>query len=163
MNQLFGGEKIRNEIFQLLKTRKIPFHHLIHQETIPHKIAHEMNINMNETIKSLVIRGKKSGKNYLVCLRGDQKIDMRALSIIISEACEFEKIEVLKERFGLDVGGVCPFGDLLGIPDVFFDLSINQCTEVIIGCGLPNESIQMNLKDLSQIVRPKVVDIANLA
>ena len=157
---MMNGESIRNEILQLLKTQKIAFHHIIHRETIPQNIAQEIRIEMQETIKSLVMREKKSRKNYLICLRGDQKVNMRAFSDLIGETCELEKIETLKERFGLDVGGVCPFGLLMGIADVYFDASINNCSDVVIGCGLPNESIRMKLKDLVSLVHPKIVSVA---
>ncbi len=153
-------EKIRNEILQLLNARKIPFHHLMHQETIPLKIAQEINVKMSETIKSLMMRGKKSGKNYLVCLRGDQKVDKHALSALVNEACELEKIETLKKRFGLVFGGVCPFGKILGVEDVFFDSSLKQCDEVVVGCGMPNESIRMKFEDLDSLIHPKFFVIA---
>ena len=80
-----------------------------------------------------------------------------AFSDLVGETCELEKIETLKERFGLDVGEVRPFGLLMGIADVYFDESINNCSDVVIGCGLPNESIRMKLKDLVSLVHPKIV------
>jgi nondiscriminating aspartyl-tRNA synthetase len=72
---------------------------------------------------------------------------MKALSNLVSENCECEKIEKIKEQFGLDVGGIPPFSFLLGI-DAFFDQSIQGCKNVIFSCGLMNESIRMKLEDL---------------
>jgi nondiscriminating aspartyl-tRNA synthetase len=160
MDNLFRAENIRNEIFQILNTKKISFHHMTHKETIPENIAKELGIDMQKTIKSLIIRGKKSKKNYLTCLLGHQKIDMPVLISLLGEKCELEKINTLKERFGIDVGGVCPFGNLLNISDIYFDEGIKSCKDIIIGCGIPNESIQMKLDDLISLIHPKFVKIA---
>lgn len=156
----FDAKNIRNEILKLLQDKKISFEHLTHQETIPQKIAIELGIKMEETIKSLIMKGKKSQKNYLICLLGHQKVDMKALALVIGEPCECEKIEVLKEKYGLDIGGVCPFGNLLGIKDIFFDENIKNCTTVIFGCGLPHESIQAPLDALILLIHPKFAEIA---
>ncbi|HSX26441.1 MAG TPA: YbaK/EbsC family protein, partial [Chlamydiales bacterium] len=62
-------------------------------------------------------------------------------------------------RFGLDVGGVPPFGSLLGL-DVYFDTGIQNCKEVIFSCGPLNESIRMKLEDLLPLVHPKFSKLA---
>lgn len=161
MNKCFcDGEKIRNEILRILKAKKISFQHLTHQETISQNVSKEIGVAMHETIKSLIMRGKKTQKNYLICLLGHQKVNMHALASLVGEPCELEKIKALKEQFGLDVGGVCPFGDLLAIPEIYFDIGIKNCNNVVFGCGLPNESIQMKLEDLISLIHPKFANIA---
>ncbi|HSX25894.1 MAG TPA: YbaK/EbsC family protein, partial [Chlamydiales bacterium] len=139
---VFGGENIRNEILKALQSKKIPFQHLTHQQTAAHHVAKEVGVDLQEGVKCLILRGKKSQNNYLICVLGHQRVDMKALSILVDENCEFEKIDVIKARFGLDVGGVPPFGSLLGL-DVYFDTGIQNCKEVIFSCGPLNESIRM--------------------
>lgn len=148
-----GGEAIRNEILNLLKAKNIPFEHIVHKETAHHNVAKEIGVNIQEGIKCLIVRGKKSHTHYLVCVLGHQKVDMKALSVLVSENCEFEKIEKIKEQFGLDVGGIPPFSFLLGIK-AFFNQSIQSCQEVIFSCGLRNESIRMKLEDLLPLLHP---------
>jgi nondiscriminating aspartyl-tRNA synthetase len=144
---MFGGENIRNEILNLLKTKKIPFEHIVHQETVHHNVAKEIGVHIQEGLKCLIVRGKKSQINYLIGVRGNQKVDMKALSVLVSENCELEKTEKIKERFGLDIGGIPPFSFLLGI-EAYFDQSIQDCKSVIFSCGLKNESIRMHVEDL---------------
>ena len=92
---------INNEILKLLRTKQISYNHFIHKETEQYKVAKEIGVGVHEGIKCLIMRGKKSQTNYLIGVLGHQKVDMRAVSALVGENCEFEKIDVIKERFGL--------------------------------------------------------------
>ena len=159
MNQIFGGKNIRDEILRQLHLKRAIFQHFTHQETEAHHIAKEVGVAVQEGIKCLILRGKKSQKNVLVCLLGHQKLDMRAVSTLFGENCEFEKIDTIKERFGLEVGGIPPFGGLFGL-DVYFDENIQNCKEVIFSCGLLNESVRMKLAELILLIHPRFAKLA---
>jgi nondiscriminating aspartyl-tRNA synthetase len=79
---------------------------------------------------------------------------MKAVTTSVGEKCDFEDPEVIKERFGLIIGGVPPFGPLLNV-ETFFDSSIEKLDIVAFNCGLPTESIVMKGKDLITLVQPK--------
>jgi nondiscriminating aspartyl-tRNA synthetase len=118
------AEKIKASILELLKKNQLHFSHLVHSEATATKSSSAATgFDPSRGIKSLIIRGKKSSKNYLVCILGHQRIDMKALSLIVNEPCEFEKLEKIKEKYGLEIGGIPPFGSLLGI-ETYFDESI---------------------------------------
>ncbi len=68
-------------------------------------------------------------------------------------------MDSIKERFGLEVGGIPSFGNLLGL-DVYFDITIQNCKEVIFSCGLVNESVRMKLADLIPLVHPQFARLA---
>ncbi|MBS0624932.1 MAG: YbaK/EbsC family protein [Verrucomicrobia bacterium] len=150
----FGGEKIRNAILEQLQLRKIAYQHFTHQEITPHLVAKEIGVDIHEGVKCLIMRGKKSHNNYLICVLGHQKVDMKALASLVEEKCEFEKVDSIQERFGLEVGGIPPFGNLLGL-DVYFETGIQNCNEVIFSCGPLNESIRMKLADLILLILPR--------
>lgn len=152
-------KSIRNEILHQLKSRNISFQHLTHQEISQHRVAEEVGVDVREGVKCLILKGKKSHKNYLICVRGHQRVDMRAVAAVLGEACEFEKMDVVKERYGLEVGAIPPFGKLLNL-EVYFDTSIQDCREVIFSCGLVSESIRMQLTDLIPLIQPKFVQLA---
>ena len=102
---------------------------------------------------------KKNGNHYLVAVVGHQQLDIKAVTSVIGEKCEFESLEKIKEFFGIDQGGVPPFGNLLGLK-TFFDKSILKLEKCVMGCGLPTESIIMQVKDLVSIEEPKICQIA---
>lgn len=82
------------------------------------------------------------------------KLDMKAIAELVGERCVFEAPEVIKERFGIDVGGIPPFGSLLNL-ETYFDERIREGQWSTFSCGLLTESITMKSKDLIKVVQPQ--------
>jgi len=154
---VFGGENIRNEIIRMLNQNEIDFDHLVHEETAvsSEAAAKERGTRLEDGIKALILRGKKSKKNYQFNIPAHLKIDMKAVAAIVGEKCEFEDPAVIEERFGLKIGAVPPFGPLLNL-ETFFDEQIQENETAVFNCGLRNESIVMKAKDLIKLVDPKL-------
>ena len=155
-----GSENIRNEITRLLKQGEIEFQHLIHEKTATSEdSARVRGTKMEEGVKSLILKGKNTKKNYQFNIPAHLKLDMKAVAERVGEKCEFEDPEVIKERFGLIIGGVPPFGQLLNL-ETFFDEQISSYEKIAFNCGLVTESIVMKAKDLLAIVQPEVGSFA---
>lgn len=151
----FGGENIRNEIVRLCRIKEIAFEHKTHEATpTSEDSARIRGVAMEEGIKALIVRGKSSKKNYQFNLPAHCKLDMKAVAEIVGERCEFEDPAAIKERFGLIIGGVPPFGNLLNL-DNYFDQTIADQKRIGFNCGLPTESILMQASDLIAIAEPK--------
>jgi nondiscriminating aspartyl-tRNA synthetase len=151
----FGSENIRNEIIRLLKDSSMEFKHLVHESTpTSEDSARVRNTKLEEGVKSILLKGKNSKKNYQFNIPSHLKLDMKAVAAIVGEKCEFESPEIIKERFGLIVGGVPPFGTLLNL-ETFFDKQIEESDHAAFNCGMPTESIIMKVKDLVQLVSPE--------
>jgi len=152
----YGTENIRNEIIRLLKEADMPFEHKSHEATpTSEDSARVRGTAPEEGVKALILRGKKSKKNYQFNLPAHLKLDMKRVAEIVQEKCEFESPEVIKERFGLLIGGVPPFGQLLNI-ETYYDDKIPGSLRAAFNCGLVTESIVMSSKDLMRLVDPKV-------
>ena len=150
----FGGENVRGEIVRQLKERGVEFDHSVHEVTpTSEDSARVRGVNLEDGIKALILRGKKSKKNLLVCIRGDAKLDMKAIQAAFGEKCEFEKPEVIQERFGLEIGSIPPFGNLLNL-DTFFDEKIKEHPTAAFNCGLTTESVIMQTADLIPLIQP---------
>ncbi|HSX03572.1 MAG TPA: aspartate--tRNA(Asn) ligase [Rhabdochlamydiaceae bacterium] len=153
---VFGGENMRNEIIRKLREQELPFEHFIHEETATSQTAATIrNTPLEEGVKSLIVRGKSSKKNYQFNLPANCKLDMKAVMEIVGEKCDLENPEVIKERYGLMIGGVPPFGNLLNL-DNYFDEKIFKAHKIVFSCGLRTESIQMLSKDLMKVADPKL-------
>ncbi len=151
----FGAENIRGEIIRLLKDKDMEYKHLVHEATpTSEDSARVRGTKLEEGVKSILLKGKNSKKNYQFNIPSHLKLDMKAVAELVGEKCEFEDPAVIEERFGLIVGGVPPFGNLLNI-DIFFDEEIQKGTRAAFNCGMPTESIVMNVKDLIQLTNPK--------
>ncbi|MBA3722921.1 MAG: aspartate--tRNA(Asn) ligase [Parachlamydiaceae bacterium] len=152
----FGAENIRNEIVRILKDEKLEFKHVSHEPTqTSEDSARVRGTKMEEGVKSIILRGKNTKKNYQLNIPSNLKLDMKAVADTVGEKCEFETPEVLLERFGLSVGGVPPFGTLLNL-DTYYDSRLQQNEKSAFNCGTLTESIIMNSKDLFSIVQPKI-------
>jgi len=150
----FGGENIRGEIIHLLKQKSCTFQHIQHQPTMTSEdSARVRNTRLEEGVKSIILRGKSSKKNYQFNLPASAKLDMKAVAEATGEKCEFEDPAVIKERFGLEIGSIPPFGRLLNL-ETFFDETLERNTQAAFNCGLTTESIVMLAKDLIELVQP---------
>ncbi|MBU6383840.1 MAG: aspartate--tRNA(Asn) ligase [Verrucomicrobia bacterium] len=152
----FGGENIRNEIIHQIKAKRFDFDHQVHEATpTSEDAARVRNVQMAEGVKALILRGKTTKKNYQFNIPAHLKVDMKAVAEMVGEKCEFEDPAVIQERFGLQVGGVPPFGNLLNL-DNYYDEEILKQERAAFNCGLLTESIIMKSKDLFALVDPKV-------
>ena len=152
----FGGENIRNEIIHQLHDKKIEFDHRIHEPTpTSEDSARVRQIKMEEGIKALILKGKNTKKNYQFNIPAHLKVDMKAVADMVGEKCEFEDPAVIQERYGLQIGGVPPFGNLLNL-DNYYDEQIVHEERAAFNCGLTTESIIMKSKDLLALVEPKM-------
>jgi nondiscriminating aspartyl-tRNA synthetase len=151
----FGGENIRNEIIRRCRDKEISFKHTSHEPTpTSQDSARVRGTLLEEGVKSLILCGKNTKKNYQFNISSHLKLDMKAASVAVGEKCEFEDPAVIQERFGLTVGGVPPFGNLLNL-DNYFDEEISLHARAAFNCGLPTESIVMDSKDLITLADPK--------
>lgn len=156
----FGGENVRNEIIRLLKDSQCTFDHRVHEPTpTSEDSARVRGISLEEGVKALVLRGKNTKKNYQFNIPSHLKLDMKAVAEIVGERCEFEEADVIKERFGLEVGGIPPFGQLLNL-ETYYDERIPSHARAAFNCGLRTESIIMTAKDLISVVQPKIARFA---
>lgn len=153
----FGAETIRNEIIRRLRDREFDFKHLTHEETptASEGAAQARGFPLREGIKALILKGKSSKKNFQFNIPADLKLNMKACAEAVGEKCEFEDPAVILERFGLSIGAVPPFGNLLNL-DNYFDEQIAQQERAVFNCGLRTETIVMQSKDLFEITDPKV-------
>lgn len=151
----FGSENIRNEIIRVLHHHDMEFKHIVHVATpTSEDSAKVRGTLLEEGIKALILRGKSSKKNYQFNLLSHLKLDMKMVAELVGEKCEFEDPAVILERFGLEIGGVPPFGHLINL-ETFFDEKIQKLDRVAFNCGLLTESIMMKGEDLIKLVQPK--------
>lgn len=155
-NIVFGGENIRNEIIRLLNSRDLTFDHITHDETpvSSEGAAEARGFALEDGVKALIVRGKKTKKNYQINIPAHLKADMKAVAAAVGEKCEFEDPAVIEERYGLVIGSVPPFGPMMNL-ETFIDEGILKRPKSAFNCGLRTESIVMSPQDLIAIVDAK--------
>jgi nondiscriminating aspartyl-tRNA synthetase len=157
---VFGAENLRNEIVRLLKRNEMEYNHKKHEPTpTSEDSARVRGTKPEEGIKAIILKGKSSKENYQFNVPSHMKLDIKKVKQIVGEACEFEDPEIIKKRYGIVIGGVPPFGNLLGIK-TYFDKRIAEEKTAAFNCGMQEESIVMKSEDLIKIVGPKIEDFA---
>ncbi len=110
---------------------------------------------LEEGLKAIILKGKKSGNNIMVCLPATEKIDMGKIKQLEGEAFEFEKPEVIKEKYKLEVGGVPPFGFLMGLK-TYYSESVKNQTSSNFNCGTREESLTINTEGLLKVIKSEI-------
>lgn len=156
----FGAENVRNEIIRQLKDAGAEYKHLDHVPTpTSEDSARVRGTKLEEGVKSIIVVGKQTKKNYQFNVPSHMRVDMKVIAQLAGEKCEFEEPENIKARFGIVVGGVPPFGNLFNI-DTYFDERLLKNEVAAFNCGMQTESIVMKASDLIALVKPKMGSFA---
>jgi len=158
MGKISSGDELVTKIKKFLESRAVEYDYLEHEPVITSEEASEVrNTSMEEGRKVIILRGKKSKDNFMVVFPSNLKLDMKKVKDVVDEAVEFEKPEVIKEKWGIEVGGVPPFGNLLGMK-VLWDKRNDEEKRSAFNCGIKTASIIMKTEDLKEVLDGEVGD-----
>lgn len=110
---------------------------------------------LNEGIKAIILKGKKTGKNIMFCLPGDKRIDLAKVRELEGESFEFESPESIRSKFNIQVGGVPPLGFLINLK-TYYSNEIKNQIKSNFNCGTREESITIKTTDLIKSVESEV-------
>jgi len=138
---------VADKILGLLKESGVEFEHYVHKPTPTSQDAADVRgLDIASGVKALILEGKTTGKHYLFCLPGNKKLDFQKIRGLVGEKVQFADPNEIKEKYKLKIGGVPPFGEIIGI-QTYFDNSISMMGKVAFNCGLTTESIIMKRRD----------------
>jgi len=150
--KIYGGDETVELIKKLLDSRAIKYKFLKHKPVqTSEEVAKVRNAKIEECVKAIILSTKKSKTNYMVVIPANLKVDMKKVGEYLGESVDFEKPESIKEKFGLELGGIPPFGNLFELR-VLFDKNITKNELVAFNCGKTDCSIIMKSKDLVEVV-----------
>ena len=153
---IMNGDKIRDEIIDLLKTKGINFEYLEHQETRTSEDSAKIRgTKLEEGAKALILKGAKTGLNFMTVVPANRKANLDVLSSEVGDNLVLESPGIILEKYGLEVGAIPPFGNLLNVP-VFIDGKFVDNDQVSFNCGLRTCSIIMKSKDMLEVIGGKI-------
>ncbi|PIY18055.1 aspartate--tRNA(Asn) ligase [Candidatus Dojkabacteria bacterium CG_4_9_14_3_um_filter_150_Dojkabacteria_WS6_41_13] len=149
--QIKGDKEVVARIKKILDTRAIPYKFEEHEAVRTSEEAAALRgTSLENGAKALILVGKKSGNQVMVVIPGDKKIAMTVVSEKVGEKVEFEKPETILEKYGIMVGGVPPFGNVLGMR-LLMDEAVATRPEVTFNAGMQTCSITMKGADLAEV------------
>jgi prolyl-tRNA editing enzyme YbaK/EbsC (Cys-tRNA(Pro) deacylase) len=90
-----------------------------------------------QIVKSLVFRGKNSGRPILLLVSGANRVDEKKAGARIGEAIERPDAAFVRDKTGFAIGGVPPFGHAEPAA-VFIDRDLLAYPVVYAAAGAPN-------------------------
>ena len=155
--KLFFGDELHHEIIKRLDKNGFDYQLVEHEAVQTSSDAAKVRATkLEEGVKAIILKGKKSGKNIMVCLPANEKVDLDAISKIENEKFEFEKADTIKLKFGLEVGAIPPFANLMNLTAYFAKSVLNE-KRAAFNCGYTTKSVIMQSADLVELVNPILI------
>ncbi|MBK5252440.1 MAG: YbaK/EbsC family protein [Peptostreptococcaceae bacterium] len=98
------------------------------------------------------------GEDVLVLMKGDTRIDNKKFKAVFGKKAKMVPSEVIEERTGHPMGGVCPFGNVKGLR-VFMDESLKVYDVVYPAAGSRHSAVEISVKELAAYTGNKWISI----
>jgi len=149
---------IKDKILNLLKQNNFEFKYMEHEPTpTSADSARIRGTRIEQGAKAIILKSKKTGKNYMLVLSGHLKINFKAIESRlkeiygVKEELTFENPDVIFEKYGVKIGGVPPFGELMGI-ETYYDQNVFSNEVIDFNCGNQTCSVEMKAEDYRKII-----------
>ena len=153
---------IPKKLNEFLKVSKVKYQTITHPEAFTaQETAAVEHITGKEVAKVLMV--KADGKDVMIVLPANRKVDMEKLKKILS--AKDVRLTGEKEFQTLfpdsQVGAMPPFGNLYNLP-CYLDKTLAAFPEIVFNAGSHRESIKMSYKDYEKLAQPKIAEFSIL-
>jgi aspartyl-tRNA synthetase len=109
---------------------------------------------LSQGTKALILRA--DAKYIMAILPGNKELDIERLKKITqAKILELANAQQVKEVTNCNIGAVPPFGNLFSL-ETYADNAITQNETIAFNAGSNKKSLQMKVKDLFKLVKPKI-------
>jgi prolyl-tRNA editing enzyme YbaK/EbsC (Cys-tRNA(Pro) deacylase) len=120
--------------------------------------ADAIGCTVSQIVKSLVFRGKQSGRGIFVAASGSNRVNEKRLKEYAGEGIEKASPDFVREMTGFAIGGVAPIAHLQEM-ESYIDQDLLGYSELWAAAGTPNAVFRMTPGDLTRLSPGRVVDI----
>jgi len=110
-----------------------------------------------EIAKSLVFRGKESGRPVLVVASGFNRVDEKKVAALIGEKIARADADFVREKTGFAIGGVPPVGHASALLTLI-DEDLLQFETIWAAAGTPNAVFKLTPAALVELTGGRVAD-----
>jgi prolyl-tRNA editing enzyme YbaK/EbsC (Cys-tRNA(Pro) deacylase) len=118
--------------------------------------AQAVGCEVAQIVKSLIFKGRQSGRPILVVASGVNRVDEGRLGELVGEAIERADPDFVKERTGFAIGGVPPLGHKEPL-ETFIDEDLLRYEEIWAAAGTPFAVFKLTPADLLAMTAGRVV------
>ena len=151
---------METKITQLLDSKGIKYRLLPHQKSVftCEDAAKERNVPLDEMIKYILLIDKKK-KYFLTCMTSEKMVDTQKVRGIMNcSRLSFASEQEIEEILGYKMGAIPPLLLKTEVP-IIFDNGIMKKDKVNISSGDPKAGIELNTKNLINLINPIFEDI----
>ena len=120
--------------------------------------ADRAGCELGQIVKSLIFKGKESGKPILVLTSGANRVDEKRISEHAGEAIGRADADFVRAVTGFAIGGVPPVGHLQNM-ETYIDEDFLQFPTIWAAAGTPNAIFELKTEDLQTMTDGKVVRV----
>lgn len=113
---------------------------------------------VGQIVKSLVFRGKETGRPYLLLVSGANRVNEKAVAGIIGEALQRSDAQYVRDVTGFAIGGIPPLGHASPLA-TYMDQDLLGYEIVWAAAGTPESVFPVSPADLREKVGAKVIQV----
>jgi len=114
--------------------------------------------SIGEIVKSLVFRGRTSGRGILLLVSGINRVDEAKVAEAIGEPIERPDAAYVRQLTGFAIGGIPPLGHATPLP-TYIDRALLGHERVFAAAGTPNSIFAVDPKALAAAIGATVIDM----
>ncbi len=120
--------------------------------------AAAVGCEVGQIAKSLIFKGRQSGKAILVIASGANRADEKKLRDLLGEKVEKPDADFVRERTGFVIGGVPPLGHAESLI-TFIDEDLMQFDSIWAAAGTPNAVFPLTPDELVKMTGGRVAAV----
>jgi prolyl-tRNA editing enzyme YbaK/EbsC (Cys-tRNA(Pro) deacylase) len=117
--------------------------------------AQAIGCTVAQIVKSLVFRGRQTGRPVLVLASGPNRVDEAGLGKLLGEPLERADADFVRQHTGFVIGGVPPIGHSEPL-ETYIDEDLLRHGELWAAAGTPHAVFRLTPDDLQAISRGQV-------
>ena len=120
--------------------------------------ADRAGCELGQIVKSLIFKGRTSGKPILVLTSGANRVDEKRISEYAGEAITRPDADFVRAVTGFAIGGVPPIGHIQHM-ETYIDEDFLQYETIWAAAGTPNAIFELETGDLQKMTDGRVVRV----
>jgi prolyl-tRNA editing enzyme YbaK/EbsC (Cys-tRNA(Pro) deacylase) len=120
--------------------------------------ADRAGCELGQIVKSLIFRGKTSGKPILVLTSGANRVDEKRISGYAGETIGRADADFVRTVTGFAIGGVPPIGHAQKM-ETYLDEDFLSYQTIWAAAGTPNAIFELKAEDLQKMTNGKIVQV----
>jgi prolyl-tRNA editing enzyme YbaK/EbsC (Cys-tRNA(Pro) deacylase) len=120
--------------------------------------AEAVGCRVEQIVKSLVFKGKKSSKAFLIVASGVNRVNEEKFAELVGEPVEMPDADFVREKTGFAIGGVPPIAHTNPL-EAFIDEDLLNYSEIWAAAGTPRAIFKLTPGDLQKITGGQVIKI----